>query len=101
MSEFDAVAKARQQTRIVERAWKGSSAGFRIQVAVLNLDAARERNNRSSAEVCHWKLRLAISEWESRTGLNHAFLLKGTHGCPYGQEGEVAPPEAGYEEDEG
>ena len=79
MPEFDPALNAEQQTKIVEKAWKGSSAGFRIQIALLHLAKARELNERASMEMLYWKLALKIAEWENRTGLDHDKLLRFAH----------------------
>jgi hypothetical protein len=61
---------------------------FRVQIADLKLERARERRERASIEIDHWTLVKAIKAWESRTGLDHSELLAGDFDNPYGMKEE-------------
>lgn len=68
-------------------AHKGTCAQFRIQVNSLKVSRARAQREAADNAVSFHDLRLAISMWESRTGLDHTKLLSGDFNAPYGTEG--------------
>lgn len=72
----------------VERmANKGTCAQFRITINSLKVSRARAQREAADNAVTYHDLRLAISMWENRTGLDHNKVLAGVYGNPLGDEG--------------
>lgn len=64
-----------RKLEIERKAHQGTCALFRVQIARLKLDRSKAKREAADNAVAHDILRLAISEWESRTGEDHATLL--------------------------
>lgn len=89
LATSEAEARLRErELAILKSAHKGTSALLRIEVNSLKVSRARAERQAADNAVFYLDLRLAISKWEGRTGLDHNALLAGNLIEPLGTQDE-------------
>ena len=85
--QYRSIVKLTSEVKSETIARKSVAGLFRVQIDRLGYEKARLRGEWATAEADHCKLMELIHGWESRTGKDHAALLKGDYAQPFGTEG--------------